>query len=197
MDMTGSIDSSIPAEELYFEWLCDIIEDSKDENIYLPDFVKMLRKLYETKFYWVIDRDISRAHDGLYMRIRFEEDTGVSRYELDDQLVEDCTVFEMLVALSRRLEYDLLRVLRYGDRTGKWFWMMIKNLGLDECDNYNYFSTDVEDILEKFMNREYFEDGTEGALFHSFSGKANFRTTEIWRQADIWIVENIEDEYEI
>lgn len=187
------MDTSIPVEELYFEWLCNLVEDSRDEDIYLPNFMNMLRKLYETRFYWIVDRDSNRANDGLYMRFRFEDDTGIDKKELDEQLGNECSVLEMMVALARRLESDILRMQEYGDRTGKWFWLMIKNLGLDECDNYNYFSSDVEDILDKFMSRDYFSDGTEGALFHSFSRKINFRTVEIWEQANIWIVENFNE----
>ena len=125
--------------EEYFEWLVDLLQDD-----YLRDnYQKLLWKLFTTEFTWIVDYDSNRAKDGIYLRYLFSRD-------IDEDFDMDigCTVLEMMVALSRRCEDDIMYDPDIGDRTGYWFWTMIQNLTLDIYDDYMYDEHAVEYILD-------------------------------------------------
>ena len=75
--------------------------------------------------------DADRAEDGINLRYRFGYENGyesamIASY-LDDR---PCSVLEMMVALSMKMEEQIMDDPDIGDRTSVWFWKMIDNLGL-------------------------------------------------------------------
>ena len=64
--------------------------------------------------------DRNRALDGLALRDKY----GYS----GDPDEEPCTVLEMLIALSLRIENQFMTNYDEGDRTSMWFWIMITNI---------------------------------------------------------------------
>ena len=62
-----------------------------------------------------------------------------------------CTVLEMLIALSYRLEFETAQS-KWEKTVSEWFWILIDNLGLIKCHNDEYF-TNCE--VEKYGTRYY------------------------------------------
>lgn len=54
----------------YFDWVCGFVYSA---NAYRKNyhFSKLLSRLYETDFYWLLDDDANRAADGDVLRYRF------------------------------------------------------------------------------------------------------------------------------
>ena len=69
----------------------------------------------------------------------------------------------------------------FGNRTGQWFWGMIRNLGLSPMNDSNFDAEFVDDVIARFLNREYEPDG-KGGLFTIKNCDHDLRTVEIWRQ---------------
>lgn len=162
----------------YFEWLYQYVGAKR--------FRKLLSILHSTTFVGLVHFDENRIYDGVSLRYNFLDDVGYSNDRIEDFHYE-CTVLEMMVALSIRMERDILCDEDFGDRTAMWFWMMIKSLGLFEQDDVRIDREYVYDVLDRFINREYEPDG-RGGLFTLGDDYGDVRDIEIWAQMNIFCV---------
>lgn len=174
-------------EDAYYSWLVGLIGD----NYVAQNYQKLLWKLYATDYIWELDYDRNRAADGLYLRREYGTETGVFM----DILLQNknCSVLEMMVALARRAEHDIMHDPDYGDRSGLWFWTMLQNLGLDIYDDWNWYENEVNRILDVFLHRRYERSGAGGAFpchFTNGSGAPDLRSVDLWRQMNTYLEEH-------
>ncbi len=173
----------------YHEWLYRQVTDSEHEN-----YSMLLSQLDCIWFYSILANDDNRAADGRDLRYEFCDDMDYAYELIDDELNDPCTVLEMLVALAKRCENQLMWDPDLGDRTHVWFWKFIDNLGLgDESDdNWDEESSEkVDYYVDKLLGRDYFRDGF-GGLFPLKHAKKDQRKVEIWYQLQNWLMENYE-----
>lgn len=162
--------------DYYFDWLYNAV--CKDRFAPTITYRQLLMHLHNTVFRYSIRGDLNRAEDGKCLRER----AGV-------RFVEPCSVLEMMVALAIRCENNIMDDTRYGDRTSQWFWEMIKSLGLNHMDDTNYNKDTVDDIIERFLERNYRPDG-RGGLFTVRGCEYDLRNEEIWTQM-CWYLNSI------
>lgn len=128
----------------YLDWLCEFVCDKRSRRA----FSKLLYTLYLTDFDAVLDRDENRIVDGLALRPRF-----LSEKKIDPKMEshifgeKKCSVLELMVALAIRCEDNLMQNPDIGDRTSKWFWVMLHSLGLDNMTDNTYDENKVSYIL--------------------------------------------------
>jgi hypothetical protein len=91
-----------------------------------------------------------------------------------------------MVALSMRCEEQIMNDPNVGDRTGQWFWNMIVNLGLGGMDDRRFDESYADEVLDRFMNREYAPDG-KGGLFTIENRREDMRSMEIWYQMNHYL----------
>lgn len=164
--------------ELYFEWMCDIIE-SHDRFMGVVTYDKLLRYLNSVEFTYELPMDLNREVDGEDLRYHFDCRTG---YNVYDQLQGlPCSVLEMMVALALKCEEQIMTDDEYGDRTDIWFWKMLTNLGLGGYDDNNFIEDEVKEIIDIFLHRDYSPDG-KGGLFYMPNCKEDLRYVDIWMQ---------------
>ena len=166
--------------DAYFCWLIGFIGDKYIEG----NYQKLLWKLFTTDYIWELDYDRNRAADGLYLRKIFTRETGMFFMGR-----ASCSVLEMMVALAKKAEDDIMHDPDYGDRSGRWFWTMIQNLGLDIYDDYTFFEPEVDRILDVFLYRRYENNGSGGA-FPMRSKCRDLRKTDLWWQMNAYLEEN-------
>ena len=70
---------------------------------------------------------------------------------------------------------------RYGNRVKQWFWSMLKNLGLNLMTDDIFDKKYAEQIITRFLNRQYERDGA-GGLFCIPNCQDDLRDYEIWTQ---------------
>ncbi|MDO4378315.1 MAG: hypothetical protein Q4C64_04075 [Erysipelotrichia bacterium] len=103
--------------------------------------------------------------------------------------IGDPNVLEVLVALALRLDLDVI-----GDddekHLGDWFWGMLFNLGLSEYDDDNFDKKQVESKIDIWLSRGFDYSG-KGSIFPLKSPQTDQRITEIWYQANAYIIENV------
>lgn len=161
----------------YFDWLCQLIDlDRFSKQV---SYRKLLIHLHNIEFTWFIPRDDNRADDGIQLRRRFalnRNDVTLSSY-----ILGPCSVLEMMVALAIRCEETIMDDTALGDRTGQWFWGMIHNLGLSPMIDSKFDVEYIDDVIARFLNREYEPDG-RGGLFTVRHCSQDMRTVEIWCQ---------------
>lgn len=175
----------------YFEWMYSIVESvTPSHGGVTPTFLshrKLLMHLHGTEFTFLIPMDENRADDGINLRYRFElesEYTDACRY-----LLGPCSVLEMMISLALRCEETIMDEPAVGNRTKQWFWEMINNLGLGAMTDDRFDRREVDDILERFLNREYEPDGS-GGLFRIKRCDRDLRRVEIWHQL-CWYLDSI------
>lgn len=164
----------------YYHWLVGLLNDEWISGVYQ----KLLMRLSETEFTWTVAYDSNRASDGLYLRRLYLRETGELQH--DDA---PCSVLEMLVALCRRCEDELMYDPDLGDRTGHWFWIIMENLGLDIYDDYGFDCDAVDTIVERFLTRDYEKNGFGGA-FPCVHNVCDFRDKDLWWQLNVYLEEN-------
>lgn len=164
-------------EREYFNWLCDLVCGYR----YSPEnsYDELLSYLHQTEFTYIIPKDSNRAEDGIDLRRRFVYVHDIE--DLSDLLDGPCSILEMMVALAIRCEETIMDDPSIGDRTGQWFWKMIVNLGLGSMSDRYFDITYVEDVIDKFLNRDYEPDG-RGGLFTVRYCDCDMRDMEIWYQ---------------
>ena len=140
------------------------------------------------EFNWIHPMDENRATDGLELRDDFEYETG-EYLDKSSGLPPNCSFFEMLAALSIRCENQLMRNLSLGDRTSKWFFEFLDNLGLDP----ELRTDDIEEIIINFMHGNYKSNG-EGGMFPLKRRDINQRGEQLWKQMSAYISENYLDD---
>lgn len=176
-------------ENEYFKWLSDIVCEDHRSNVATHD--KLLSRLHDREFTFLIANDQDRAEEGEYLRYRFAMDAG---YEdvvdwVLDILDARCSVLEMMIALALHCEENIMDDSRVGNRTGYWFWNMVVNLGLGGMSDTRYDRRIVDDAIDCLLNREYDRDG-KGGLFRVKNCEYDMRSVEIWRQL-CWYVNTI------
>ncbi len=166
-------------ENQYFSWMCRMVSSRKYPRRF---YHKLLHFLHGVEFTYLIAMDGNRASDGIDLRYRFGYENDVEERVIAHYLDnKPCSVLEMLVALSNRCEESIMSDADEGDRTGQWFWTMIKNLGLSHMNDDNFNETEANDIIQKFLNREYKRNG-EGGLVTLNRSRYDLRGVEIWYQ---------------
>lgn len=173
---------------LYFEWLLSFVYDDK---LYVGlSYRRLLEYLYERDFYYIIAMDENRELDGISLRYRFAEVNGysVDSPEFSEISNRPCSILEMMIALSIRMEEAIMSDPAVGNRTGQWFWSMINSLGLFDMTDRDFDIYKISNVLSKFLNREYRFDGA-GGLFTLQNPGRDMRFVEIWYQMQGYLLE--------
>lgn len=161
----------------YFEWLCELVDSKRFSK--RVSYRKLLMHLHNIEFTWFIPHDDNRADDGIQLRRRY----ALTQHDesLSDYISGACSVLEMMVALAIRCEENIMDDTMFGNRTGQWFWGMIHNLGLSPMNDSEFDRDFTDDVIARFLNREYEPNG-RGGLFTIKNCNRDLRTVEIWCQ---------------
>ena len=179
-------------EESYIQWLYSKV-GSRDTRY--NHYWRIIRRLYRKEFYVVVPNDSNRYEDGLYLRVKFMDDYGYSKEEINSFFGDrPCSVLEMLVAFAMRIDSDVMWDPDLGDRSAFWFWSMLQNLGIDLREfSDEYFDKDclikLDFLVNRAISRHYSKTG-EGGFFPIFHTRKNFQRMELWYQMHYWLGEN-------
>ena len=177
----------------YFEWMYEkvcSIRSIRSNDIYDRfaegvSFRKLLTRLHDIEFTWVLPMDRNRAEDGLSLRYQFAYEAGYESY-MAEYIDGPCSVLEMMVALAINIEIDIMDDPSYGDRTGQWFWAMVVSLGLGGMNDRRYDDRLVGDVIGNFLRRDYEPDG-RGGLFTVRGCDRDLRDMEIHIQRNYYL----------
>lgn len=164
----------------YFDWMYFLVCNGRPSK--RKSYRKLFEHLHSRPFTYIIEMDSNREIDGIDLRYRFayEKDYDyrmVAAY-LDDR---QCSILEMMVALSLRCEEHIMDNPEIGNRIGQWFWSMIENLGLSDMSDSKFNKRYTDQVLDRLLKREYERNG-EGGLFTVNHRPIDLRTVEIWYQ---------------
>lgn len=162
---------------IYFEWMCSQVATPRQ----IKQYSKLLDELDNTDFMYKNSYDSNRESDGIDLRYRFGYDTGRDQtevaYYIDNR---PCSLLEMMVALSIRMD----DTVDFERNPGRWFWAMIRSLGLHTYDNMHYDTYAVNNIIVIFEECEYDPETGAGGLFILKNNHgAKLTEVEIWCQA--------------
>lgn len=169
----------------YFEWLWNFTKcRGHSQNR------KIITLLHNIEFRYSIPMDANREEDGIDLRYRFVTEVGIPKnyQEVYAYLDGPCSVLEMMIALAIRCEESIMDDPDIGDRTSEWFWLMMKNLGLDYMSDRKFDRDIAEEKISIFLDRKYKRNG-EGGLF-VVNGRRDLRKVEIWYQM-CWYLDTI------
>lgn len=187
---------SMTIDHDYFSWLYNIIREPK-KRIY---YTKLCEIFYDKSFRWFVHNDDNRCEDGLNLRRQFIEEQGLdeSHLEVISLMKKPCTIFEVLIALAKRMNDIMYDLNDQRDKTPKWFHTMLLNLGLNVyTDDYNLgdrfpemTEIKIDDILETLMDRTYDFYGHGGLFPLKSRPRKHQAEVEIWYQLMEYLDEN-------
>lgn len=183
----------------YYTWLYDTMCGGRDM---IFSYHELFHALHECPYIPYIDMDENRALDGCNLRYSFaidyckyktESDSYISimnscQHSIEDIMIlldKPCSMLEMLVALSIKIEEDMSDP-EYGNRTQEWFWSMIGTLGLNDMQDGKFDRERFNKITNDFINHNYQPNG-KGGLFYIPNSKYDLRNLDIWRQMSLYL----------
>ena len=178
--------SRLEIEEMYFEWLYNIVDSGRFSSEY--SYRKLLKYLHSIEFICRMRNDGDRANDGVRLRHRFASTNDDCTYIIES-VNRPCSVLEMMISLSVRCEESIMSDPEYGDRTGQWFWRMIVNLGLGSMSDKLFDEPYVKKVIVDFLKRDYEPDG-RGGLFTVKNKHVDLRSIDIWTQM-MWYLDTM------
>lgn len=178
---------NIQIQEEYFEYLYNFTCRDRYSKHY--SFKKLLRYLYDTEFEYSIAMDKNRASDGISLRSRFASYYCIDNEDIEYYIPQPCSVLEMMIALAVRCEENIMDDPKKGNRTNQWFWGMISSLGLNGMFDDRFDEEYVEEVVNRFLDRNYEPDG-RGGLFTVRHCDYDLRDVEIWTQL-LWYLDEI------
>lgn len=180
----------------YFWWLCDRVDLSGEEHARIaskdpkhPTYFMLAIKLLNEEFVPLIPNDDNRAADGMNLRYHFS--TMCSSFADYSAIEGPCSLLEMLVALAARIDRDIMQGPDDPDRSIKWFWEMITNLGLADYSDDSIDLEKAESVrtsIDNFLCRNIESNG-EGGLFPLAHPDKDQRTVELWYQMQAYLIE--------
>lgn len=177
MENSGTID------DRYFEWLYEKIAAVSNRNP-ARSYWQLARQLYETEFTYFVSNDDNRAGDGQELRIEFLADNDLDESD-HNWLALECSVLEMLIALSRRAAFET------DEEPIEWFWRLLDNVGLRDITDEVFdpeASNFIEETISRILKREYDRNGN-GGLFPLKKTRYDQRKIELWYQLSSYILE--------
>lgn len=184
----------IDLEQLYFDWLLTRLDpDGAREGV---AYVGGL--LHNCIFERRVGNDINRAVDGANLRKDFMMqfiDADFDPHVTNNLMMQECSWFEMLVALSANLDY-----IYDGGIEGR-FIEIVENMKLGPLMAYRPNRTDVlKDYDQRFVNsvvhdidaNKFDRDGLGGLFPLQKAGHPDQREVEIWDQHAAYFREKLE-----
>jgi hypothetical protein len=175
----------------YLGWLVDIVWRLGKEarEIESMDLI-LLEELDRIEFVPLIPNDDNRAADGIELRNTYlDHNRGGILPDIDGK---PCSVLEMLIGLSYRLEFETAQS-KWEKSPRTWFWILIDNLGIDYKHNRGLTTGDYIDKIREsvtlFVERRYLSSGI-GGLFPLKRAKKDQKRVEIWYQMSEYMIEN-------
>lgn len=172
-------------------------------------FGEMVERMFERDFIVEdieIKEDEIRATDAMELRRRYADEIGSelgkSEHDIDriwKSIHGKCSILELIVSLCFRLD-EMVNEDEPGTMVSSFFMILIRNLGLVLPGNYPPISTGLpfneDQILDRFLKREYEQDGTGGGLFplSEWDGVKDQRKVPIWYQMNAWLAEHMDEE---
>lgn len=169
-------------DDEYLTWLYEQVgPGSVRERNPARTFHRLFRHLYSIEFVYLVGMDDNRAEDG--RALRYEWDDTHNLFLPIDWLMRGCSFLEMLIALSRRLEFE-------GDgHADGWFWHLLDNIHLAQCNDRTGFDPDtVDDIVNTVIQRTYTRNG-RGGLFPLRRSHKDLRNEELWYQMNAYLLD--------
>lgn len=170
----------------YFEWLCDIAGVWREE----PPYYLLAKALHDRAFTGELPHDENRAGDGIALRDEYA--FNGSSYPDTIDLTGPCSVLEMLIGVAKRMDFVLSSPDDDREYTGRYFFELIGNLGLEGLTDDDYAilggEARVDDAVGRLMRRTYDPDG-RGGLFPLRRPVEDQRYVEIWYQMNAYLME--------
>jgi len=165
-------------EESYFLWLYNqsgFIDSRSSDRTHW----QLAKFLHQKEFVWLIPNDDNRVEDGRELRFEFAQGKSLP----EAWLYLGCSMFEMLIALARRLAFEAGRMPEY------WFEFLLNNLDLYKYDDRHFRGAEhiIDRRLEAVIFRTYKRNG-EGSLFPPVENGEDQRQVEIWYQMSTFLM---------
>ena len=172
----------------YYFWLLDKVVGDDEAEDYSAVFDYLYNREFETDDEF--DENLFAHIDGLRDRFFAEKPPTMRRWAEEDNWSPRCySILELMVYLAVAAEETFMSDYEYGDRKPVWFRHMMASLGLRKYYNKRWNPTEVEAIIDDFLDKKYEADGTGGLFKVSKSVKKDMRSMNLWLQLNTFLID--------
>lgn len=161
----------------YYQWLL--------ARVHAEKYGALCDEMHSVIFDARIPNDDNRASEGRDLRREFLHIRGLREPDWYQWLAPEASIFEMLVALAGRAEFQS------GFPDWSWFEIFLQNLGIAQFndDVYNtQYAREVYLAVRKLNRRTYRANGA-GGIFPLKAPSSDQRKVELWYQMAEYIAE--------
>jgi hypothetical protein len=162
----------------YFDWLY--------RQVKAGDYAKLCHLMHQTTFRVLVAHDENRVGDVNELKLNYMTMMRIDPRDEDGLTSPDASVFEILVSLAQRMEYQTSLPIQV------CFAIFLENLGLRSCNDDNFSAahrTKATQIIKRFNDRLYRPNG-QGGLFPLRKPRGDQRQVELWYQMAFYLTEN-------
>lgn len=170
--------------ENYILWLMAFVSE---ENEWQNRYSTLIHHLFNRPYTYSIVLDKNREADGLNLRSLYAAEMGCPEREMATYINGTCSVLEMLIALSVRIENSIMEDMTVGPKPGIWFWTMLTNLDLDSQTDENFDNIYVSYILDDFLDGRY--SNTKGGIVKINNTTRKINRVDLWTQVNWYLCE--------
>ena len=174
----------------YFNWLTSLVDRPPNGKKY-SNLFGCLHK-YAFKAINIFDKN--RQNDAIelrkvycnsmYYKIHVFSDYPETTLLHDDNL-NFCTFLELLICLSKRMEFEMTSDSSMDYSMNRWFWELISNIGFTKFDDEHWDEFNSEDEIAKqivLINEREYQDNGYGGLFPINEPPYIMRKLQLWYQ---------------
>lgn len=174
----------------YFNWLTSLVDNPPNGK----NYSKLFECLHKYKFKAINNFDKNRQNDAMELRKVYCNSIYYKIYVfsncpetmlLDDDNLELCTFLELLICLSKRMEFEMTSDSDMDYSMNRWFWELISNIDFTRFDNEYWDELDSEkNIVERInlINERKYANNGYGGLFPTNEPPYNMRKLQLWYQ---------------
>lgn len=174
----------------YFKWLTSLVDNPPNGKKYSNLFAC----LHKYAFNAINNFDKNRQNDAIELRKVYCNSIYYKIYVfcncpetmlLHEDNLEFCTFLELLICLSKRMEFEMTSDSDMDYSMNRWFWELISNIGFTKYDDEHWDKFNSEDeIAERIVliNERKYADNGDGGLFPINEPPYNMRKLQLWYQ---------------
>ena len=155
-------------------------------------YTLLLNELNKIEFYFTVPTDKNRSIEGLQLRTDFANQMNDGT--IFKILPGNCTALELLVSMAYRAD-DIMYDMATGPRPDQWFWLFIKNLGLDYLID-EAWSFDASNFvfvtISKWFDRRYSPKGI-GSPYPNQHSRTDLSQVPIWDGLSWYLADNYDN----
>lgn len=166
----------------YRDWIVSKYLEMSDRNA--KKYRRIIEIMHETDYIYNVDRDESRALDGIYNRSYYLDEEDLPRDLFDDRA---CSVLEMLAVLAKKYDSDWIGTPGENDSDLVFIEFLDNLFGTKRISSIS--DRKIREYLDVWMSKIDYDKPEYVTIFPIKNKKIDYKNMELWSQMMAYITD--------